>query len=78
MRPMTTLTWPTLNPEDQWLIDGLEKELLETNQTPEELRAEARRVRAEAEQTDIKAYREVSLMMAANYELLAAERLAAA
>lgn len=72
------MTWPTLNPEDQWLIDGLEKELLESSQTPEELRAEARRVRAEAEQTDIKAYREVSLMMAANYELIAAERLAAA
>ena len=77
LETMTTLTWPTLNPQDQWLIDGLEKDLLETNQTPEELRAEARSVRAEAEQTDIKAYREVCLTMAANYELIAAERLAA-
>jgi hypothetical protein len=75
---MKALTWPTLNPQDQWLIDGLEKELLETNQTPEELMAEAQRVRAEAAQRDIPVCREVLLMMAANYDLVAAERLAAA
>jgi hypothetical protein len=74
---MEALTWATLNPEDQWLTAALEKELLDSNQTPEELRAEARRLRAEAQQTDIKPYREVCLTMAANYELVAAERLAA-
>ncbi|MFI4978165.1 MAG: hypothetical protein ACHQC8_05780 [Solirubrobacterales bacterium] len=74
---MKALTWLTLNPEDQWLTAALEQELLESNQTPEELRAEARRLRAEAEQTDIKPFREVCLTMAANYELVAAERLAA-
>jgi hypothetical protein len=75
---MTTLTWPTLNPEDQWLIDGLEKAILESNQTPEEMRAEAARIRAEAAQREFKASREALLMAAANYELVAAQRLAAA
>jgi hypothetical protein len=75
---MKALTWPTLNPEDQWLIDGLEKDLLETDQTPEELMAEAQRLRAMAAETDIKAYREADLMAATNFELVAAERLAAA
>jgi hypothetical protein len=75
---MKALTWPTLNPQDQWLIDGLEKDLLETNQTPEELMAEAQRLRDQAAETDIKAYREADLALAANYELVAAERLAAA
>lgn len=75
---MKALTWPTVNSEDQWLIDGLEKAILESNQTPEELMAEAQRLRAQAAETDIKAYRRVDLMMAANYELVAAERLAAA
>jgi hypothetical protein len=41
------------------------------------LRAEAQRLRAEAEQTDIKAYREACLSMASNYELVATDRLAA-
>ncbi|MGH2902858.1 MAG: hypothetical protein ACRDK7_04645 [Solirubrobacteraceae bacterium] len=74
---MKALTWLTLNPGDQWLTEALEKDLLESNQTPEELRAEARRLRAEAEETDIKPYREACLTMAANYETVAAERLAA-
>ena len=75
---MTRLTWPTVNPGDEWLTEALEKELLESNQTPAELRAEAARLRAQAAETDIKAYREADLMAAANYELVAAERLAAA
>jgi hypothetical protein len=75
---MKALTWPTLNPQDQWLIDGLEKSILESNQTPEEMRAEAARLRAEAEQREFKASREALLTLAANYETVAAERLAAA
>jgi hypothetical protein len=77
MRVMKVLTWLTLDDDHQWLTAALEKDLLESNQTPEELRAEAQRLRAEAEQTDIKPYREVCLTMAANYEIVAAERLAA-
>ena len=78
LRIMKAMTWPTLNPQDQWLIEGLEKELLESTQTGEELMAEAQRLRAQAAETDIKAYREADLMAAANYELVAAERLAPA
>lgn len=74
---MKALTWPTLNDDHQWLTAALEKEMLESNQTPEELRAEAKRLRAEAEQTDIKAYRDACLSMASNYELVATDRLAA-
>jgi hypothetical protein len=74
---MKALTWPRLDDDHQWLTAALEKDLLETNQTPEELRAEARRVRAEAEQADMDCIREALLTMAANYEIVAAERLAA-
>jgi hypothetical protein len=70
------MTWPTLTDDHQWLTAALEKDLLETNQTPEELRAEARRVRTEAQDTDI-AIRDAFLMFAANLELVAAQRLAA-
>jgi hypothetical protein len=75
---MKAMTWPTLKPEDQWLTTALEKQLLESNQTAEELRAEARRLRAEAAQRELKASRDALLAAAANYELVAAERLAAA
>ncbi len=71
---MTTLTWPTLDPDHQWLTAALEKDLLESDQTPEELLAEARRVRAEAAQREFKASSQALLMMATNYEIVAAER----
>jgi hypothetical protein len=74
---MKALTWLTLDDDHQWLTAALEKQLLESNQTPEELQAEAQRLRGEAEQTDIEPYREVCLTMAANYEIVAAEHLAA-
>jgi hypothetical protein len=44
---MKALSWPTLDPDHQWLTAALEKDMLESNQTPEELRAEAERVRGE-------------------------------
>ncbi len=72
------MTWPRLTDNHRWLAGAMEKRIRESNQTPEELTAEARRLRAQAAQTDIKAYREADLALAANYELLAAERLAAA
>lgn len=74
---MTAMTWPTLNPGDQRITDRLEQQILESNQSPEELRAEAQRVRAEAAQREFPASREALLMYAANLELVAAERLAA-
>jgi hypothetical protein len=74
---MKALTWPTLNPEDQWLAAAMEKRMRESTQTPEELRARARKLRAEAAETDIKGFRKACLTMAANYELVATERLTA-
>ena len=78
LRVMKALTWPTLKPEDQWLTTALKKQLLESKQTAEQMRAEARRLRAEAAQREFKAGRDALLAAAANYELVAAERLAAA
>jgi len=73
---MKALTWATLNPEDQWVTAALEQELLESNQTPEELRAEAQRVRAEVPDGDAEIHK-AFFMYAANLELVAAQRLAA-
>jgi hypothetical protein len=78
LEPMLRLTWSKVNPASQWIVEGLEKDLLDSNETPEELMVEAARLRAQAAETDIKAYREADLMAAANFELVAAERLAAA
>ena len=73
---MTTLTWATVDEDHQWVLDALEKDLLETNQTPEELRAEAQRVRGEVPEGDGDIHK-AFFMYAANLELVAAEREAA-
>ena len=75
---MTRLKWATAIDGHEWVTEALEKDLLEGNDTPEELMAEAQRLRAMAAETDIEAYRRADLMAAANYEIVAAERLAAA
>ena len=75
---MKALTWPMLDDDHQWLTAALEQQMLESNQTPEELQAEARRVRAEAEQADMNVIREGLLTLATNFELVAADRLTAA
>jgi len=72
------MSWPTLDDDHQWLTAALERQMLESNQTPEELQAEAARIRGEAAEREFKASREALLTLAANYELVAAERLAAA
>jgi hypothetical protein len=74
---MKLLTWPALDPDHEWLTAALEKGMLESNQTPEELRAEAQRVRAEAEEADMDVIREALLTVAANFESVAVGRLAA-
>ena len=74
---MATPGWPTLNEEDQWLTAAMEKRIRESKRTPEELRARARKLRAQAERTDIKGIRDASLALAAHYEQAAADRLVA-
>jgi hypothetical protein len=66
-----------LHEEDQWLTGAMEQQLRESTQTPEELRAQAQKLRAEAEQTDIKGIRDAALALAEHYEQAAADRLAA-
>jgi hypothetical protein len=51
--------------------------LRESKRTPEQLRARARKLRAQAERTDIKGIRDASLALAAHYEQAAADRLVA-
>lgn len=55
----------------------MEKQLRESKQTPEQMRARASKLRAQAEQTDIKGIRDACLALAAHYEHAAAERLVA-
>jgi hypothetical protein len=74
---MATPSWPVLHEEDQWLTSAMEQQLRESTQTPEELRTQARKLRAEAEQTDIKGIRDAALALAAHYEQAATDRLAA-
>jgi hypothetical protein len=66
-----------LRKEDQWLKGAMEKQLRESKQTPEQMRARASKLRAQAEQTDIKGIRDACLALAAHYEHAAAERLVA-
>ena len=73
---MTTLTWAPVLDSHQWVVDALEKNLLESTQTPAELRAEAQRVRAEVPDGDAEIHK-AFFMYAANLELVAAEREAA-
>jgi hypothetical protein len=74
---MTAPPWPELNEQDQWLIGAMDKQIRESKRSPEELRAKARKLRAQAEQTDIKGIRDACLALAAHYEHAAAERLVA-
>jgi hypothetical protein len=59
---MKALSWPTLDPDHQWLTAALEKDMLESNQTPEELRAEAERVRGEVPDGDADLHKGFSSM----------------
>lgn len=69
--------WPTLPDEDRWLTDAMERRLRETNQSVEELRARARELRVEAEQSDMKGTRKAALALADRYEQAATARLLA-
>jgi hypothetical protein len=65
-----------LDEEDRWLLAAMEDQLRESTQSPEQLQARARELRAQAEQSDIKGVRDASLALAGHYEEAAAVRLA--
>lgn len=79
---VTTRPWPSLRDEDRWLTDAMEGRLGESRQSPEDMRARARELRAEADRTDIKrtdikGMREAKLALAGRYEQAATARLTA-
>jgi hypothetical protein len=72
---MDVQPWPELLEEDRWLAELMDRRLQETKQTPEELRARAHELRAEAEICEVKGMREAALALAERYEQAAATRL---
>lgn len=75
---MATLRpWPEVLEEDRWLIDYMEERFEQSTQTPDEMRARAAHLRAEADRAEWKGSRDMSLALAERYEQAAAARLAA-
>jgi hypothetical protein len=74
---MDVQPWPELPEQDRWLADALDGELRETTQSADELRARARELRAEAEQSEVKGMREAAHALAERYEHAATMRLSA-
>jgi len=71
MRP-----WPRVAEEDQWLIELMEERFEKTPLSPEQLRARAKELRAQAEQGQPGGDRDAKLALADRYEEAAATRLA--
>ncbi len=69
--------WPTLPEEDSWLTDVMESRLRDSTQSAEQLRARARDLRAEADQSEVKGIRDAALALAERYEQAATVRLSA-
>lgn len=68
--------WPAGLDAHPDVVELFEETLAETTQTAEELRARARELREEAEQTEILGHREAALAMADRYEQAADARVA--
>jgi hypothetical protein len=66
--------WPELLEEDRWLTELMDRRLRETKQSPEELRARAHELRAEAGTSEVKGMREAALALAERYEQAAVAR----
>ena len=73
---VSTLPWPPLHDEDRWLLAAMEHRLRDGKQSPEQLRARARELRAQAEKSDIEGVRDARMALAGRYEDTAAARLA--
>jgi hypothetical protein len=74
LRLMEKLPWPKVAEGHRWAIELMEERLEKTDRSPEELRARAAELRAEAEETDITGYRDAALVLANRYENAAAAR----
>jgi hypothetical protein len=69
--------WPDLRDEDRWLTAAMDERLRTTERSPDELRARARELRDQAEQSDVKGIRDAALALAERYEEAVAARLGA-
>ncbi len=74
---MANVVWPHLIDEDRPLIDAMERQVHESRQSVEELRARACELRDEAAATDISGIRDTKLALADCYEQEAVSRVAA-
>lgn len=74
---MPARPWPALRDEDRWLTAVMEERLRMSERSPDEMRARARELREQAEQSDIKGVRDAALALAERYEEAAAARLGA-
>lgn len=72
----STRSWPAIPDEHRWVLELMEEQLGTTEQAPEELSARANELRRQAQETDIKGFREAALALAERYEEAAAARLA--
>ena len=70
--------WPDLPEEHQWTVEVLERILETTSEGPDELRARARELRAQAQASEVKGVRDATLALAARYEEAAAARVTSA
>src|SRR5437867_13390124 len=67
--------WPKVPEEDHWIIELMEERFGRTSQSPQQLRARAKELYAEAEQAEIGGHRDALLALADRYEQAAAARL---
>jgi ElaB/YqjD/DUF883 family membrane-anchored ribosome-binding protein len=74
---MDVRPWPTLNDEDRWLTEAMDRVLTESTQTADELRLRASELRAQAEQSELKGIRDAALALADRYEQASSARLSA-
>lgn len=78
LRMDTRHPWPQVGDEGQWSIEGMERQMRESNRSPDEMRERARELRDQAEHCDIEAVRSTLLTLAGRWEEAADARVAAA
>jgi hypothetical protein len=72
---MDVQPWPELSEEDRWLTEAMDRRLRESTLSAQELRARARELRTQAEQSEFKGARDAALALADRYEQAATARL---
>jgi hypothetical protein len=72
----TVRPWPKIPDEDRWLIELMEERFEKTDLPPEQLRARANELRAQAERGQAGGDRDAALALADRYEQAAAARVA--